>query len=220
MFFTWEQNRDSVKPQLGGSADGTHIKKGLNSRKWITNEIKNCCLNITPTSSYFGMEKNYRRSENVQCLHRWGPSQSSRHLITAAENCRRALWRRQAGAADLCCRTGQTLVRPQAGQRLVAGDGGQGAAQASQRLRLFFTWMKQRGVIQRLPALRSLRGWQRRTLVGPVCHGRPQIWTQHARVLQGRPGEAQVHWGLPQILEALPARRGQRICQTHGDFET
>lgn len=63
-------------------------------------------------------------------------------LITAAGSVPRALWWREAGAADLCCRTGQTLVRPQAGQRLVAGDGGQGATQASQRRRFFFTWRK------------------------------------------------------------------------------
>lgn len=96
----------------------------------------------------FRKEKQSAAEVKTYSLHRWGPSQSSRHLITAAENCGRALRRRQAGAADLCCRTGQTLVRLHAGQRLVAGDGGQGAAQASQRRRLFFTWMKQRGVIQ------------------------------------------------------------------------
>lgn len=55
-------------------------------------------------------------------------------------SCGSALWWREAGAADLCCRTGQALVRLQAGQRLVAGDGGQRATQASQRRRFFFTW--------------------------------------------------------------------------------
>lgn len=67
---------------------------------------------------------------------------SPKALVTAAANHGGALRWREAGAADLCCRTGQTLVRLQAGQRLVAGDGGQGATQASQRRRFFFTWRK------------------------------------------------------------------------------
>lgn len=207
------------KQQPGGSADGTRIKKGLDSRKWITNEIKNCCLWTSHLLRLISERKKKITAEvKTYSLHRWGPSQSSRHLITAAENCRRALWRRQAGAADLCCRTGQTLVRLHAGQRLVADDGGQGAAQASQRRRLFFTWMKQRGVIQT---------WFR----GHDKAGRDvPWWVQSATACLGpglgRRERSKEGRERPRSTEACPRLwtlfllGGEKICQTHADFET
>lgn len=70
-----------------------------------------------------------------------------------------------------------------------------------------------------LPQQWLLQGWKIHTLVVPVCVGRPRFWTQHAWMLQSGPGEAHVRWDPLLTLEALPASRGERICQTHADSE-
>lgn len=135
---------------------------------------------------------------------------SQKAVIAAAVKGGRALWWREAGAADLCCRTGQTLVRLQAGQRLVAGDRGQGATQAYQRRRFFFTWSKgtRANAIQRCfpsngcyKAGRYIPWWSQCAIAGPGSGLRIR---EHAD--RERPISAEIRSGLWKLFLLVKVR--------------
>lgn len=112
-----------------------------------------------------------------------------------------SLWRSDAWAADLCCRTGQTLAGLQAGQRLVAGNGGQGATKTFKRRCFLFTWKRWHMASTHIFQDGSvyLQEGTCCTLVRPLCAIWPGLQTQGL-------GEAHVCRQLLQTVKTLPAR--------------